>query len=247
MNLMTFADREELTRAAAEDFVARAELALRQSGRFTVALAGGSTPEATYRLLAEEYADREFWSRTHFFFGDERTVAPEHEDSNYRMARESLLDHVSTGSVHRMRGEAEPGAAADSYEEELREFFGAEREIEEIEALPQLDLVMLGLGEDGHTASLFPHTQALEVRDRLVVSNEVPKLETVRLTLTVPMINAARSVVFTAAGGGKAEALKRILAPDADPRDYPARLILPDDGELVWMVDAEAGNSLEET
>jgi 6-phosphogluconolactonase len=201
-------------------------------------LAGGSTPKATYEILARDYADRIDWSKVHVFFGDERTVPPDHEDSNYRMAREALLNHVPVGSIHRMRGELPPDEAAAAYEEELREFFGAE-------GLPRFDLILLGIGGDGHTASLFPETSALEVHDRWVVANPVPKLDTTRITLTIPVINAARSVVFLVAGEDKAEALKEILEGDADPREYPARLIQPPGGP-DWMLDRTAAGALDE-
>jgi 6-phosphogluconolactonase len=201
-------------------------------------LAGGSTPKATYGILARDYAERIDWSRVHVFFGDERNVPPDHEDANYRMAREALLDHVPIGGVHRMRGELPPDEAAAAYEVELREFFGAEK-------LPRFDLILLGIGGDGHTASLFPETPALEVHDRWVVANPVPKLDTTRITLTVPVINAARSVVFLAAGKDKAEALKEILEGDADPREYPAKLVQPPGGP-EWMLDRAAAGSLGE-
>jgi 6-phosphogluconolactonase len=201
-------------------------------------LAGGSTPKATYGILARDYAERIDWSRVHVFFGDERNVPPDHEDANYRMAREALLDHVPIGGVHRMRGELPPDEAAAAYEVELREFFGAEK-------LPRFDLILLGIGGDGHTASLFPETPALEVHDRWVVANPVPKLDTTRITLTVPVINAARSVVFLAAGKDKAEALKEILEGDADPREYPAKLVQPLGGP-EWMLDRAAAGSLGE-
>lgn len=236
MNLLVYQDKEELAGAAARDFAERAAEAIGGSGRFAVALAGGSTPKATYELLARDYADRIDWRRVHVFFGDERTVPPDHEDSNYRMAKEALLDHVPVSGVHRMRGELPPEEAAASYEEELREFFGDEEP-------PSLDLILLGIGGDGHTASLFPHTPALEVTDRLVVANPVEKLGTVRLTLTVPVINAARAVNFLVAGEDKAEALKMILEGDADPREYPARFVRSA-GEATWMLDVAAAGLL---
>jgi 6-phosphogluconolactonase len=200
-------------------------------------LAGGSTPKATYEVLARDYAGKLDWSRVHVFFGDERTVPPDHEDSNYRMAHEALLSRVPAGSVHRMRGELPPGEAAAAYEEELREFFGPD-------GVPAFDLILLGLGGDGHTASLFPETSALDVTDRWVVANPVLKLETTRLTLTLPVINAARAVTFLVAGEGKAGALKEILEGDADPRAYPAKFIRPEGGDLIWMVDRAAAARL---
>ena len=240
MNLLVHDTPQELAQAAARDFAAKAEAAIGERGRFAVALAGGSTPEATYEVLARDYADRLDWSRIHVFFGDERTVPPDHEDSNYRMAQRTLLSRVPVGSVHRMRGELPPAEAAAAYEEELRGFFDTS------DAPPSLDLILLGIGEDGHTASLFPETSALEVLDRWVVANPVLKLETTRLTLTVPVINAARAVDFLVAGEGKAEALKQILQGDADPREYPAKLVRPADGP-VWMVDRAAAKFLQKT
>ncbi len=230
-------DTRELAEAAARLFVEEGRRAIEASGRFTVALAGGSTPKTTYEVLAREHGqarDGLDWSQIHFFFGDERTVPPDSEDSNYRMAREALLDRVRVGSVYRMRGELPPPEAASLYEEELKGFFGG---------TPRFDLVLLGIGDDGHTASLFPRTPALGVQDRLVVENPVEKLKTTRLTLTAPAINAARKVVFLVAGEGKAETLEEILRGNADPLDYPAKLIQPAGGAL-WMVDRAAASLL---
>jgi 6-phosphogluconolactonase len=227
---------EELAEAAAQEFAARAGEAIDQRGRFAVVLAGGSTPNATYEILARDYADRIDWSNVHFFFGDERSVPPDHEDSNYRMAREALLDHVPAGSVHRMQGELPPDEAAEAYEQELRDFFGSEE-------LPRFDLILLGTGGDGHTASLFPETAALEVHDRWVVANPVLKLETTRITLTVPVINAARAVYFLVAGEGKAGPVAEILEGTPDPRQYPATLIQPQGGPK-WMLDRPAASEL---
>lgn len=234
MSVKIFESPEELAEAAARAFVKGAERAVAERGRFAVALAGGSTPKRTYEVLARDHAGDVDWPNAHVFFGDERTVSPDHEDSNYRMAREALLDHVPVGSVHRMRGEAPPEEAAASYERELREFFAEEP--------PVLDLVMLGIGPDGHTASLFPGTPALEVTDRLAVANPVPKLDTTRITLTAPILSAAREVLFLVAGGDKAGALAGILDGDADPREYPAKLVRPPGGP-TWMVDRAAAQS----
>ena len=236
MSVSVYEGPEELARAAARDFAAKAAEAVRERGRFAVVLAGGSTPKTAYGILAHEFADTIDWGHVHLFFGDERPVPPDHEDSNYRMAREALLDHVPVGGVHRMRGELPPDEAAASYEEELRGFFGDETP-------PRFDLILLGIGEDGHTASLFPETSALGVTDRLVVANPVLKLETTRITLTAPVLNAARAVDFLVAGGGKAEALKEILEGDADPRRYPAKLVQPPGGP-TWMVDRAAAHLL---
>ena len=235
MNVETYEGQQDLAAAAARAFVEGAAGAIAERGRFAVALAGGSTPKATYEVLARDHAGDVDWPNVHVFFGDERTVPPDHEDSNYRMAREALLDHVPIGSVHRMRGELPPDEAAASYEEDLGQFFGG--------PFPVLDLVMLGIGNDGHTASLFPETLALRVTDCLAVANPVPKLDTTRLTLTVPVLNAAREVHFLVAGEGKAEALREILEDDTDPRRYPAKLVRPT-GDPTWMVDRAAAGAL---
>ena len=201
-------------------------------------LAGGSTPESTYQILAREYSDRIDWSKVYVFFGDERTVPPHHEDSNLKMASELLLDHVPVGNVHRIRGELPPDEAAETYEEELRTFFRTED-------VPRFDLILLGLGADGHTASLFPETSAIEVHDRWVVANPVPRLDTTRITLTIPVIDVARAVIFLVEGEDKAEALREILEGDADPRAYPAKLVQPPGGPK-WMVDQSAASLLSE-
>jgi 6-phosphogluconolactonase len=237
LNLLVYETPEELAEAAARHFVARAEEAIDERGRFAVALAGGSTPERTYRMLAQDYVDRLDWSKVHVFFGDERTVSPEDEDSNFRMVRETLLSHIRVGSVHRMRCELTPTEAAADYERQLRGYFGTD-------GVPAFDLIQLGLGEDGHTASLFPETSALDVTDRWVVVNPVLKLETSRLTLTIPVINAGGVVAFLVAGEDKAEALKEVLEGDADPRAYPAKFVRPENGDLIWMVDREAARLL---
>jgi 6-phosphogluconolactonase len=236
VSVNVYESSEELADAAAGGFATRADEAIDERGRFAVVLAGGSTPKATYEILARDYADRIDWSNVHVFFGDERSVPPDHEDSNYRMTREDLLDHVPVGSIHRMQGELSPDEAAEAYEEELRDFFRSED-------LPRFDLILLGIGGDGHTASLFPETSALEVHDRWVVANPVLKLGTTRITLTVPVINAARAVYFLVAGEGKADALAEILEDDPDPREYPASLIQPQGGS-TWMLDRSAASLL---
>jgi 6-phosphogluconolactonase len=236
LSIHVYEGPEELAGAAAGEFTAKAGEAIEERGRFAVVLAGGSTPKAMYEVLARDYADRIDWSKVNVFFGDERTVPPDHEDSNYRMASETLLDRVPVGSIHRMRGELPPDEAATAYEKELRTFFAAED-------VPRFDLILLGVGGDGHTASLFPETSALEVHDRLVVANPVLKLDTTRITLTVPVINAARAVDFLVAGEDKAGPLEKLLEGDPDPRAYPAALIQPV-GEVEWMLDHSAASLL---
>jgi 6-phosphogluconolactonase len=236
LSVHVYSSSEELSAAAAREFAGRAEKAIEGRGRFAVVLAGGSTPETTYGILARDYIDQIDWSKVYVFFGDERSVPPHHEDSNLKMASEVLLDHVPVGNVHRIRGELPPEEAAQAYEEELRTFFRTED-------VPRFDLILLGVGADGHTASLFPETPALEVHDRWVVANPVPGLDTTRITLTVPVINAARAVIFLVAGENKAEALRKILEGDADPRVYPAKLVQPSRGRK-WMVDQSAASLL---
>ena len=236
MSVNVYDSPEELAQAAAREFAARAAESIGERGRFAVVLAGGSTPRATYEILARDYTDTIDWKDVHVFFGDERSVPPDHTDSNYRMARGSLLDHVPIGSVHRMQGELPPDEAAEAYERELRDFFGPD-------VIPRFDLILLGTGPDGHTASLFPATSALEIHDRLVVANPVLKLETTRITLTVPVINAARAVYFLVAGEGKAGPVAEILEGDPDPREYPASLIQPENGP-TWMLDRAAASAL---
>jgi 6-phosphogluconolactonase len=238
VNLLLYETPEELAEAGARDFATMTQEAMDERGRFAVALAGGSTPKATYEVLARDYANELDWSKVHVFFGDERTVPPDHEDSNYRMAYETLLSHVPVGSVHRMRGELPPDEAAAAYEEELRAFFG------QVD-VPRFDLILCGLGEDGHTLSLFPETAALDVNDRWVVANPVLKLGTTRLTLTVPVLNESRAVTFLVAGESKAEALKEVLEGDADPRAYPAKLVRPESRDLTLMVDQAAARLLK--
>lgn len=233
-------DGAELARNAAEHFTALAGAAIARRGRFTAALSGGSTPRALYSLLSSaEFCGRTDWPRVHLFFGDERCVPPDHPESNFRMVEETLLEggRIPASNVHRMAGEKEPAEAAAAYETELRNFFasaGGRR--------PRLDLILLGLGEDGHTASLFPGTAALDETERWVTAVYVEKLQSYRLTLTLPLINAAAQATFLVSGPGKAAVLERILgAPGVD--DYPAARVRPDKGALTWLMtqDAAAG------
>lgn len=205
--------------------------------RVTIALSGGSTPVRMHELLAG--IDGIDWSQVHVFWGDERTVPPDHDESNFRMARETLLDRVEIPSqnIHRMRGEIDPEQAANEYEQELREVFGTGRT-----EVPRFDIVVLGMGADGHTASLFPGTSALTERDRLAVANEVPQLDTVRITLTFPVLNAARQVLFLVAGADKADPARQAIVQDGDVP--PAGFVHPEPGQLLWLLDAAAGSQL---
>jgi 6-phosphogluconolactonase len=235
-NVLVCPDLDALSREAAGLFARAVEESVARSGRFTVALAGGSTPRRLYELLAlEPWLGRVPWEKVHVFFGDERCVPPEHPDSNYRMTREALLDRVPLPpeNVRRMEGERPAEEAARRYEAGLREFFGLATD-----ELPRLDLVLLGLGPDGHTASLFPGTAALGERRRIVVANRVDKLGSDRLTLTVPALNASRRVVFLVSGAEKASVLHEVL--DGPDGRYPAQLVNPPAGEVIFLVDHAA-------
>jgi 6-phosphogluconolactonase len=234
------ADPASLARAGAVQFVERAASAIAAHGRFAVALSGGSTPRAMYALLAsEEFSPRIAWSRVHLFFGDERCVPPEHPDSNYRMVRETLLDHVPLppGNLHRMHGEDPPEQAARTYEMELRAFFGSA-------AAPRFDLVLLGMGDNGHTASLFPGLPAVREQVRWVVACHVEEVGAWRLTLTPVAINAAADVTFLVAGAGKAAMLKRVLEGPHQPDVLPAQVVRPTNGSQHWLVDGAAAAEL---
>lgn len=233
---------QDVARRAAELFVRRNQEA-RARGRFTVALSGGSTPRAFHALLAAPpFRDQVDWSVTQFYWGDERCVAPDDPESNFRMARETLLDNVPIhdAQVHRIHSEMDdPTAAAALYADELRQEFALAPG-----AAPRFDLIYLGMGPDGHTASLFPHTAALHVRDQLVVANYVPKLSTWRITLTAEVLNAAATVAFLVAGQDKADALAAVLDGPPNPEQYPSQLVTPSSGELLWVVDDAAAARL---
>jgi 6-phosphogluconolactonase len=239
------ADAEALAQAAAGEIVRLASRAVAARGHFTLALSGGSTPRRLYSLLSDvkaPYRQRVPWERTHVFFGDERHVPPDHPDSNYRMAREALLAHVPAASVHRIRAEDPDAArAAAAYEMELRRFFGI---VEADAAPPQIDLVLLGLGPDGHTASLFPGSSALEERRRWAVALFVERLESRRITLTLPVINRARTVLFLVSGSDKADALARVLGPTPEAELLPAGRVRPEAGALLWIVDRPASSRM---
>ncbi|MGD2147138.1 MAG: 6-phosphogluconolactonase [Anaerolineae bacterium] len=233
-DLVVAPDAGSLAAEAAQRFAAAAVLGISERDRFVVALSGGSTPEPIYeRLASKRFGSRVDWPRVHVLWGDERSVPPEHPDSNYRMASEALLDHVPIPreNVHRIRGELEPQEAATLYRRELARVLGEGGRI---------DLVVLGLGTDGHTASLFPGSTALEEHDLDVVAVYVERLGVWRVTLTLPAINAARQAVFLVAGAGKAEVLARVRSGEA----LPAGLVRPRDGKLTWLVDRDAAAGL---
>lgn len=247
LSIRVLADAAGLYRAAAEEFVARTSPAARARGVVTVALAGGSTPRGLYALLATnpEFRARVPWAETHFFWGDERHVPRDHPESNYRMAREAMLGRapVPPSHVHRIRAE-DPDAerVAREYEAEIREFFAAHGLMDG--GLPRFDLVLLGMGPDGHTASLFPGTAAVSETERLVQAPWVPKLGAHRITLTPPALNRAAAVVFLVVGGDKAETLRAVLEGERRPDLYPSQGIRPSSGELLWLVERGAAARL---
>lgn len=230
----------DLFRAAAEEFVRVGKAAIARNDRFAVALAGGSTPKSLYSLLAKEHG-RFAWRKTFLFFGDERHVQPDHPDSNYRMVNESLLSKISMPPRHVYRVPAEnrdAHAAAAEYEEDLRKYFAMKPG-----DFPSFDLILLGLGPDGHTASLFPNSQALKEQARLVVANWVEKFNAYRITFTFPVLNHAAQVLFLASGADKAEIASQVLEGENSP-PYPAQRVRPTDGRLLWMLDEAAADRL---
>ncbi len=242
MEIRVLTTPQELFEAAAEEVVHAATEAVAQRGRFTIALPGGSTPKNLFNLLATNARTVLPWDRTFFFWGDERHVPPTDPDSNYRMAEETMLSKipVAAGNVFRIPAEnPDAAAAAEAYEQSLRKFFQLGPG-----EVPIFDLILLGMGPDGHTASLFPGSAGLQEKSRLVIANWVDKLKTSRLTLTLPVLNAARCVTFLVSGTDKAAMLKTVLEEDAPAEQYPSKLIRPNNGKLIWLVDRAAASAL---
>jgi len=240
-------DSAALARRAAQYFVEMAEESVAARGQARIAISGGSTPKAAFELLADTsqpWRARMPWDKLQLFWVDERCVPPDHPDSNFRMTREALLDHVPLRpeQIHRMEGEQDPDAAAARYESELRNTFrleGAES--------PCFDLIALGMGNDGHTASLFPQTEALHEMGRLVTANHVPQKDTWRITLTWPVINHARSVFFLIGGANKATVLHEVFTGTREPERLPSQLIWPSGGILTLILDKDAAALLPAT
>jgi 6-phosphogluconolactonase len=228
--IVVLPDLDALAREAADRFVALARSAITSHGRFTVALAGGSTPQLLYEQLVTQPIA---WPHVHVFWGDERCVPSDHPDSNFGMAQRDLLSHVDipAQNVHRLQGELDPVQAAQRYEAELHAVFGTQ---------PRFDLILLGMGADAHTASLFPGTPALHEQQRWVVAHYVDKLQANRLTLTPPIINDAANVIFLIAGADKAAALRSVWHGPHDPDQFPAQSVMPTTGRLIWLVDQAA-------
>jgi 6-phosphogluconolactonase len=244
LDIKIYSSSDELFRAAAEDFVKLANDAVHAKGSFTVALSGGSTPKAMHSLLATDFAAAVPWKKIFFFWSDERHVPPDHPDSNYRMAYETLLSKVPVdpAKVFRVHSEnPDANAAAIEYEQTISAAFGLQDR-----QIPRFDLIFLGLGPDGHTASLFPHTAALREHSRLVVANWVEKFHTDRITFALPLINNAANVSFLVAGKDKAPAVRSVFDPETSGQDFPAKLINPPHGRLVWRLTDDAASPISD-
>jgi 6-phosphogluconolactonase len=229
-------DRESLVDRALHLILERVQTAIAERNVCTIVLSGGSTPAPLYAALGQQHLP---WEKIHIFWGDERYVPPTHSDSNYGMTAKVWLDRISipTENIHPMPTDfPEPQTAASTYQEQIRSYFGSQEG-----EFPSFDIILLGMGDDGHTASLFPHTAALSVHDRLVTVGD--KDGQPRLTFTAPLINHGRCVIFLVSGANKQTALAEVFAPTGDPSAYPSRLIQPT-GELFWLLDAAAGENL---
>lgn len=226
--------------AAADRIVNIVNMAIRTRGECHLVLSGGSTPADIFRTLAsDDYRSKIDWSKVFFYWGDERTVPPDDADSNFRMANDTMLSpvHVPENNIVRMRGELEPEAAANAYQQELQDRFP--------DSIPAFDLIMLGMGDDGHTASLFPQTTAVDENERLVTSVFVDKLNTWRITFTLVLINNARTILFLVAGSSKAGTVKKVLT-GTPSKSLPSTLVSPHNGELVWMLDKNAASLIQQ-
>jgi 6-phosphogluconolactonase len=231
--IQVVADANAIAAAAAEKIIELADVAISQRGGFSIALSGGSTPKTLFQLLAtDSYIKRIDWKNWQIYFGDERCVPPTHADSNFRMASEALLDHVpiQPDHIHRMKGEIEPQQVAIEYGQVLKQNFGD----------GGLDVILLGMGDDGHTASLFPHTAALNEMNHRCVANYVEKLGVWRITMTAPFINRSRQVIIMVSGAAKAQRIEQVLLGPIDPQSLPIQMIAPFDGGLLWIMDVAA-------
>jgi 6-phosphogluconolactonase len=240
-----FQDTDELARDVAERFIQISNEAVSQRGTAIIALAGGSTPKRLYQLIASDgYRDRIPWDRIHFFLGDERYVPLNHEDSNYRMVREALFDHINIpqGNLHPVQTELDASEAAKRYEKEIRRVTG----IEHPDKVPAFDLVLLGIGGDGHTASLFPGTDALDQHERLVTENWVPQQESMRISLTIPLLQAARKTILMATGSDKCEAVQRTVEGERNIQETPCQILREADGPVTFALDEAAASRLSD-
>jgi 6-phosphogluconolactonase len=233
------ADKSDLIGRALDISLERIEAAIADHGFCTLALSGGSTPKPLYEALAQQSLP---WDKIYIFWGDERYVSPDHPDSNAQMARQAWLNHVDIPESNiypAPTDAADPAIAAAQYDQAIQNFF--QQQANSTAEFPVFDLILLGMGDDGHTASLFPHTDALQVCDRrITVGNKDGQP---RLTFTVPLINCARTILFVIAGANKQDALAHVFAPEDSYETYPARFIQPQQGELIWLLDKAAGKN----
>ncbi|MDQ6788610.1 MAG: 6-phosphogluconolactonase [Acidobacteriota bacterium] len=236
-------DAEELNKLAAAKFIFIARDSIKKGGTFSVALAGGSTPKSLYRLLTtDKFRSLIDWTRVFFFFGDERNVLPDDEESNFRMADESILKplEIAENQIFRWQTELkDAGLIAEKYEQKIKEFFNLPEN-----AFPRFDLILLGMGDDGHTASLFPFTEALQENKKIAVANRVEKLNTTRLTLTFPAINNSANIMFLISGEKKAGVLREVLEGERQPEKFPSQMVKPAGGNLFLMLDRDAAQNL---
>jgi 6-phosphogluconolactonase len=239
-DIRVFPDPEELSRAAADLFIEQGAQAIRWRGRFLVALNGGNTPVRLFELLSTEFRDQVDWNHVHVFWGDERCVEPDDPGSSYGLAQELWLRQVPIpeANIHRVQGELDPHSAAQEYGRVLQGF--ADKGL----AWPRFDLVYLGMGEDGHTASLFPGSAIDTTEPVIPVTAQYQDRPANRVTLTPPVFNSARLIVFMVTGEKKAGTLAEVLSDRYNPAQYPAQRIRPNDGELIWLVDEEAASKL---
>ena len=239
--LKVFPNLESLTQAALDEFIGIADESSKKRDRFSVALAGGSTPQPLYQRLAfPNYQGQVDWKEVHLFWGDERHVPPDHPDSNFRMGQESLINKIPIPgtNVHRVPAELGVQEAAFNYEAILRDYFDSQ--------WPQFDLVLLGMGLDGHTASLFPHSEGLKEESRWFIANFAPKHEEWRLTLSKNAINAACNIIIIVSGEEKAGTLAKVLEGEHCPDEMPIQLVSPNKGILIWMIDENAASKLHQ-
>ena len=239
-------DQQAMSRTAADLFLERADAVLKTRAFCSVVLSGGSTPKELYSLIASapDIKDNIEWEKVHFFWGDERHVPPDHPQSNFRMAHDAMLSELALPpeNIHRIPSEdAEAHRAARRYEHELTYFFQLKND-----QYPRFDLIWLGLGADGHTASLFPQSAALTEQRHFVTANRVEKLQSHRITMTLPVLNHARCIIFLVSGAGKAEALKQVLKGGDRARQLPAGLIQPLNGKIYWIIDRAAASKLSQ-
>ncbi len=241
MHIAIYPDIQTLSTEAAQFIVRLANEAIVSHGRFTIALSGGSTPKATYSLLGSEpYRSQIDWTQVEIFWSDERCVPPDDKESNYALAQQVLLSNIPipTNQIHRMPADtSDRDAASQAYEREMQRTFSTD-------SIPNFDLIQLGMGPEGHTASLFPHQESLHEQQRLVMPVNVPKPPPPRLTFTPPLLNAAKHVLFLVAGGEKADALKAVLEGEYEPDEYPAQIVRPVNGDGTWMLDTSAAGKL---